>query len=489
MKAHLPAHADFYPEVPFSATIPVSIAQHDTSPDQTKSSQLHQVLSQLVNTMTLAVSLPEMLQLLAALIVQALELDLCVLLLQDQTDDMLRVCASYPDVMDATSPAHDVHIDAALWEHLRTFTLQGQLPLLTVEEKIILNPLSINRNPLTLAIPLCVGTEPLGLLNCYASQQYAWSEDEQLLLNTIANQTALAIKHRQYLEADVVTQKKLVKAFVADLFAGKAETETVLKRRAYSLGFEMLKPHLVALIELSAVTEVAEATNRMTPVEPDQLIHYDTALTRIKQHMHALYPGILIDERENGLACLLPYEGVPELEDIHAQFEPLIRLIQQECHLYMSVGVGNCCQNLNDYPQGYREASEAVQIGSCFKAELRCTPFAELGAYRYLYPFAQTQNFSDLYQEGIATVLKHDLRKKTNLLDTLEVYLEYGGNIARTASILEIHRNTLLQRISRIHKLCPLDLEQAEQRLSLLLALKVYRLRACQTRNDTCVGE
>lgn len=490
MKAHLSAQADFYQKVPFSATIPVSTTQRSHSSTQTRSPQLHQVLSQLVKTMTLAVSLPEMLQLLAELIVEALDLDLCLILLQDRTDDMLRICASYPDMINTTTA---IHIDSALWEHLRTFTLQGQLPALTSAEKIQLNPLSTSQYPLALAIPLCVGIERLGFLNCYADQPCVQSEDEQLLLNTIANQLALVIKHRRYLEEDVVTQKNLIKAFVADLFAGKAETEPALKRRAYSLGFELLKPHLVALIELSeaAQTEVIEDGEQVqtTSGEPDQMIHYDSALMRIKQHMHTLYPGILIDEWENGLVCLLPYESMPGLEDIHAQFEPLMRLIQQECHLLMSVGVGNCCQSLEDYPQGYREASEAVRIGSCFKAEQRCTPFAELGAYRYLYPFAQTQSFSDPYQDAIAAVLKHDLRKKMNLLDTFEAYLECGGNIARTASILEIHRNTLLQRISRIHKLCELDLEQASHRLSLLLALKVYRLRAFQARNDVCVDE
>ena len=486
MKIHTPTQDDFYQEASFSSVNPIAIAQHDKPSFETHPSQLHEVLRQLVNTMTLSVSLPEMLQLLAELIVQALELDLCLILLQDQMDDKLRVCTYYPDVMDDTSAMESVHIDTVLWEHLRAFTLQGQLPVLTPEEKNILNPMSSASYPLAFSIPLCVGTERLGLLNCYASQQCLCSGDDQLLLNTIANQTALAIKHRRYMEEDVVNQKHLVKAFVADLFSSKVGTEPALKRRAYSLGFELLKPHLVALIELS---EVADDQIQTPSDEQDQLVHYDTALTRIKQHMHVICPGILCDEWENGLVCLLPFEHVPVLEDIHAQFEPLIQLIQHECHIYMSVGISNCCQGLSDYPQGYREASEAVQISSCFKAELRCTPFAELGAYRYLYPFAQTQNLSDPYQDCILAVLRHDLRKKTNLLDTFEVYLECGGNIARTASILDIHRNTLLQRISRIHKLCPLDSEQAMHRLPLLLALKIYRLRAYQTRNDVYIDE
>jgi len=192
----------------------------------------------------------------------------------------------------------------------------------------------------------------------------------------------------------------------------------------------------------------------------------------------------LIDEREAGLCCLLPFEIIPGVAQLNGQLEPLIQMIWEECAIYMSVGIGTCCQEIVDYPRSYVEAREAVQIGACFKAELRCTHFTELGAYRYVYPFVQTQSISDQYQDAIMVVLKYDQRKKTNLLDTLEAYLECGGNIARTACLLDVHRNTLLQRLSRIQKLCPLDLEHMPDRLPLLMALKIYRLRAHQLRCD-----
>ncbi|GCE09466.1 helix-turn-helix domain-containing protein [Dictyobacter aurantiacus] len=447
---------------------------------------LHTVLAQLVNTITLPLRLSEMLRLLAELITQALDIDLCLIMLRSQPKDTFHLCASHPDVGGSGLRIQSLRIDTALWEHLRTFSLQGKIPEITREEAALLNPLQKSSDHYCICIPLCAGNEQLGLLYCYAQRPIHCDNDEQLLLNTIAQQTALAIKHRRYMEEDMIAQQSVVKALLEDLLSGKPASEAALQRRAYILGFDVTKPHVLLLIELSEATEPLEDKKG---AGQERLARYNTALTHIKQSLQACYPSILIDEREAGLCCLFPFETVPEAVQLNEQLEPLIQMIWQEYAIYMSVGIGTCCQVISDYPRSYAEACEAAQIGACFKAELRCTHFSELGAYRYLYPFVQAHGINDQYQHSIMVVLKYDQRKKTNLLDTLEAYLECGGNIARTACLLDVHRNTLLQRLSRIQKLCPLDLEHMPDRLPLLMALKIHRLQAHQWRCDESVDD
>ncbi len=83
----------------------------------------------------------------------------------------------------------------------------------------------------------------------------------------------------------------------------------------------------------------------------------------------------------------------------------------------------------------------------------------------------------DQYQYQIDLIVDYDRHKKTNLLDTLETYLEFGGNVTKTSSHLDVHRNTLLQRLERLQKLCKLALEKCQHRLPLLVALKIHKLR------------
>jgi DNA-binding PucR family transcriptional regulator len=104
--------------------------------------------------------------------------------------------------------------------------------------------------------------------------------------------------------------------------------------------------------------------------------------------------------------------------------------------------------------------------------------FNALGVYRYIYKFARTDTLHDEYQRQILSIIEYDQRKNTHLLETLEAYLECGGNAAKVYSLLNIHRNTMLQRMERLQALCTIDLEKHEHQLPLLVALKVYKLRA-----------
>lgn len=104
--------------------------------------------------------------------------------------------------------------------------------------------------------------------------------------------------------------------------------------------------------------------------------------------------------------------------------------------------------------------------------------FNALGVYRYIYKFARTDTLHDEYQQQILSIAEYDQRKSTHLLETLEAFLESGGNTAKAYNQLHIHRNTMLQRMERLQALCTIDLESLEHRLPLLVALKVYKLRA-----------
>jgi DNA-binding PucR family transcriptional regulator len=62
------------------------------------------------------------------------------------------------------------------------------------------------------------------------------------------------------------------------------------------------------------------------------------------------------------------------------------------------------------------------------------------------------------------------------LVTTLETYLDHGGNSARTASELHLHRTTLYHRLRQAERVCGVDLGSGEDRLILHMALRLWRL-------------
>lgn len=75
-------------------------------------------------------------------------------------------------------------------------------------------------------------------------------------------------------------------------------------------------------------------------------------------------------------------------------------------------------------------------------------------------------------QRVLGPVLEHDARSHSQLLETLEAFLDCSGSWARTAEALHLHTNSVRYRIERIHELTGRDLSRLEDRVDFVLALK-----------------
>ncbi|MEU8896073.1 helix-turn-helix domain-containing protein [Nocardia sp. NPDC048505] len=103
---------------------------------------------------------------------------------------------------------------------------------------------------------------------------------------------------------------------------------------------------------------------------------------------------------------------------------------------------------------------------------------ARLGAVGLLLDAAHTLDpaFDPLTE--IRPLLDYDAAHHTTLTETTWTHLEFGGNLARTAAELFIHRNTVRQRLSRVAELLGHDWLDGPRRLEVHLAVRVWKLSA-----------
>jgi sugar diacid utilization regulator len=336
-----------------------------------------------------------------------------------------------------------------------------------------LNPLKDFQYKALLSAPLIAGTEQLGLINCYSFKTRRYSPEDQTLLTTIANQVAMAIKNSNLV--DMLAQKNLVKGFFDDLMHGAYDSEDSLRQRANFLGCDLTRPHAVVMIEISHVDE-HKGEEPMS--EEGRISAYKRISGLVRRRIQDTYAGSVIYERENLLTCVICLTKDPSGTRLKTWLRDLSRQMRTEQNVYLSSGIGNPCQNISDYRRGFAEASEALQMGQNLNPEGGVTHFNDLGVYRYLYKIARMDDLRDTYQDQVARIANYDRRKGTDLLDTLETYLECAGNLTKTSNRLFVHRNTLIQRLERLQSLCDIDLQERSNWLALQVALKVYKLRA-----------
>jgi sugar diacid utilization regulator len=140
-----------------------------------------------------------------------------------------------------------------------------------------------------------------------------------------------------------------------------------------------------------------------------------------------------------------------------------------------------------DLPRAGNEALLAANV-----AEGDATPdegprvmaFDDTGAYRLLLS-AMSEDPAELqrfYAETIEPLVAYDEQYETDLVITVEAFLDADGNVAGTAQRLFTHRHTIRYRLERVRELSGLDVGSTDGREKLSLGLKAMRVLGIAAR-------
>ncbi len=149
----------------------------------------------------------------------------------------------------------------------------------------------------------------------------------------------------------------------------------------------------------------------------------------------------------------------------------------------LAIGLGRPSETLLGLRHSYHEAAQAMALEHKLRHK-RPQYFGDLGIYRLLLQLEASPELRSFSDEMLGPLIEYDRTQGTNLLATLNAYFQHNANLAQTAQALYIHRNTLLYRLQRASEIGKFDLESAETRLAIQLALRAYELS--REESDLC---
>jgi sugar diacid utilization regulator len=170
---------------------------------------------------------------------------------------------------------------------------------------------------------------------------------------------------------------------------------------------------------------------------------------------------------------------VPGADPEHARrtAESVLRELEANLKSYhLAVAISRPANDPADVHRAGAEALLAANVAEAQRTELLA--FEDTGAYRILLPAmsedpAELQRFHD---ETVAPLIAYDEQYDTELVRTLESFLEADGNVAKTAQKLYTHRHTIRYRLERVKELSGLDVSSTDGRERLSLGLKAMRV-------------
>jgi sugar diacid utilization regulator len=175
------------------------------------------------------------------------------------------------------------------------------------------------------------------------------------------------------------------------------------------------------------------------------------------------------------VVVLLPAEGDGEVRRVAGA---IARELRSSLHGF-TFAVGHS-RVAGDPVDLYRAGNEALLAANVAEAaeDDSVLAFEETGAYRLLLP-AMSEDPGELqrfFAETVEPLVAYDGQYDTDLVQTLETFLDADANVAGTAQRLFTHRHTIRYRLERVRDLTGLDVSSTDGREKLGLGLKAMRV-------------
>lgn len=296
---------------------------------------------------------------------------------------------------------------------------------------------------------------------------------ERLVLSQAA--PILALEFVRLRERTEVESRYADEAFV-DVLRGSFTRPEEMVARVSVLGYDLTLPQVVVVFQLvSSEPDYA----------PGHIQHQWQA--RLRDELQRTWPACWVTSEARRIIALLPCSEGDSRMERELEQAILSRLERALTRYYQSAasngampqlsgGVGRLARAITTIPQSYQQAQQALEMGCRLFGDGKLHAFAQLGVYRLLFHLYGHQELSQFYTETLGSLVDSDSRSNHALIETLEGFFRYNGNLSETARAMHLHRNSLLYRLGRIEELLGRSLEDPELRLSLQVALKIRHL-------------
>lgn len=197
----------------------------------------------------------------------------------------------------------------------------------------------------------------------------------------------------------------------------------------------------------------------------------------------------------NELAAIFPYSNIifyynqlilfaqPSSDKLNTIMHPssLTALLENLCKKYhVYCAASHMVKNYAMIRTLYLQAKNILQMGRRFDKETNRLLFLNENfaawqilhlAYEQYCHITHHNNYTYMLHPGVTVLIQYDIQTSNNLHEVLYTYLLNDRSITRTASIMYMHRNTILNKVNKALELVSDDIDNPVIRQHILMSL------------------
>jgi PucR family transcriptional regulator, purine catabolism regulatory protein len=317
--------------------------------------------------------------------------------------------------------------------------------------------------------PVVVGKEMVGYLSILENERPIEDMDFTTAEHAATVLALEMMKERTAFEVE----NRLKGNFTEDLLSGNYTDDRSMLARARHLGYNLAQHYHLLLVEADELPVVhtrrrGEADGARMRADVEEIV---------SGFVQKSAPGSIVAAKGQGVVVLVPeaFTGTAQqaieglAQNLHG------RVVQVLPEVPISVGAGRLCKTIGDFKDSFQEARRSLDIVRRCHKRNQVVFFHSLGVYRLFSLIEDRDELMQLAEQTLGPLLEYDHQHGTTLVRTLGYYLESGRNLEGSARAMFIHVNTLKYRLKRIQEIARLDLNSAEQRFNVHLAVKILQ--------------
>lgn len=263
--------------------------------------------------------------------------------------------------------------------------------------------------------------------------------------------------------------------FMKDIvLRGSTFTEDVLDR-AISYGYNPNENYYSFVISLENLNELTIKNG----------VHSTEKMVQIKQKVEQVVMNLLSKKGKNSIQItedssiiLMVPEGNSDLNknSIVVIGEELVRSINAEIKkLNVNIGIDGLWNKLSDFKNSVNNARRVLKVLKSNGVINYVEGYEDIGIYKLFFEINNQDEMQKFYLNTLKALIEYDKKNSTELVETLEIYIEEDRNLNKTSERLFIHKNTLKYRIKRIEDISKCDLKNINEVFDFYISFKIAK--------------
>ncbi|MDQ0163069.1 helix-turn-helix domain-containing protein [Aeribacillus alveayuensis] len=318
----------------------------------------------------------------------------------------------------------------------------------------------VTKNHIRLVTPFYVGKKIFGYCSLiYEDAQKEVLKLDYLILERIALVCSLyLLNEKKSFEAT----ERMKGYFLDQILSGKNVPKEEIIQRGRYINLDLNQPYYIVMIKYFHTNQDKNSQ--------DELVFHELFMESISEFFKERKRNLLYSQRSNGVVLL-----VPESELFKNRVEPfcheLIQYLSKKHKTYkFKAGISLVGNEINEAAKRYEEAVTALRITTFHN---KIVSFQSLGMVGALMNGNNVEMVKKTARYLLGELYQcKDSSKNHELLKTLYVYLENGGNLELTAEDLCLSVSGLRYRLQKIKTLLGKDLNDPNFHYQLFLSLQ-----------------